>query len=155
MTAILEALIKRKAQTIFDATWEESGNFRMELDYDLACAYIECIGQYNDFDPSLVLTALEHVDDIIPTMQYGEGNPNNGKRDYKISVGREGSPVIYINRYELHRMDSPKVPLTPDMVTHVKTAMEGIAQADEADCKVEDYRQHGMGLRYTFRFWWD
>lgn len=157
---IEKAMARQEADVIFDAVWDRSGHHKIELEWDTAFAFIERINAYNDFDFAKVLHALEMVDQIIPRMSYealvdGKKNPNDGRRDLRIYVGREGSPVIYIEKYELHRMDNPKVPMTPEMIEKIKTIMTGVAVADEADCEIEDYTKAGMGKRFTFRFWWD
>lgn len=157
---IENALAKQEADIMFDAVWKRSGHHRLELDWDIARAFIERIAAYNDFDAKNVLHALDLVDQIIPRMHYdalvdGQVNPNNGRRAFRISVGREGSPVIYIDLYELHRFDSPKYPMTPEMVEKIKTIMTSVGVADESDCTVEDLTAHNMGKSYEFRFWWD
>src|SRR5438067_1232261 len=73
---------------VFDAVFEKTLNFRIEMEYDSARQFIERIGQYNEFDPDCVLSALDQIDDLIPRLNYGGVNPNNGTRKYKIEVGR-------------------------------------------------------------------
>jgi hypothetical protein len=144
-----------EADAMFDAVWDRSGHFSIEMEYDVAVQFIKRIGGYNEFTPPKVLKALEEIDEIIPRAQYGEGNPNNGSRDYKIRVGREGSPVIYITRYELHRFGSPAMALDGEKVRLIEAAMKTEGAADEADTEITDHTAHGMGKSYEFRFWWD
>ncbi len=144
-----------KADSIFDAVWENTFGLRITLEWDIALAFIERIGEYNDFDSKKVLQALQYIDEIIPRMKYGDGNPNNGLRDFKISVGREYSPVIYIERFELYRSDFPKNPLTGEMVKRICGIMTDVALADESDCEIIDNQDLGMGKSFEFRFWWD
>src|SRR5262249_27694858 len=69
-------------------------------DFETAIAFIERIGPWNDFEPDVVVEELRNVDGRIPRTFYFEGSPHNGLRNYTISVGREGSPVILLERYE-------------------------------------------------------
>ena len=77
-------------------------------------------------------------------------NPNNGNRDYRISVGREGSPVIYLERLEFN--GKPK--LDDATMKAVCREMELSARADEADYRVVPL-VFGPGRKIEFRFWWD
>jgi len=138
------------ADAIFDAVFERSGNFRIELPFEQAQAFIRRIDQYNEFSAHQVLDALDRIDGLIPRKQYGPGNPNNGRRDYMISVGREGSPVIYLERLEY--FDKPR--LDNATMKAICREMELIASADVSHYFIEDSSfRHGRKIK--FRFWWD
>lgn len=159
-TAVETAMANTKADTIFDAVWPNALSHRIELEWDEARQFIRRIDQYNDFDQAKVLHALDLIDAAMPRMEYGNmadgsPNPNNNKRNFSIEVGRERSPVIYLELYELHSYGNPTTPLTPEKIEYIKSVMHEVAVADEYDCEIEDFRKHGMGIRYTFRFWWD
>jgi hypothetical protein len=141
---------QQTADTIFDAVFERSLQFQIELAFEETRAFIRRINQYNDFHWSRVLDALDHVDQRIPRRQYGAGNPNNGQRDYTLRIGREGSPVLYLDRLEVGH----KVPLTDAAVAAICQEMELIGKADEADASVEPL-SFASGRKVTFRFWWD
>jgi len=134
---------------VFDAVFERTLDFQIELEFAAACQFIQRIYEYNEFQAHRVLEALWKVDKIIPRMQYGEGNPNNGARDYKISVGREGSPVIYIKRFEV----STQTPMTEEQAKEVCSVMEKEGLADEATYTIDDKGPYGRWIE--FRFWWD
>jgi hypothetical protein len=138
------------ADTIFDAVFDRSRNFRIELPYDTALAFIRAIDQYNEFHWTTVTDALERIDGLIPRRRYQQGNPNNGKRDYRISVGREGSPVIYLERYEF--FDTPR--LDTASMKAICREMELIASADDSTYHIEDTALL-QGRKIQFRFWWD
>ena len=116
------------ADQMFDAVFEHSGHCLIEMSFDEACQFIRRIEEYNEFQADYVLTALENIDRLIPRKYYGEGNPNNGQRSYSISVGREGSPVIYLERYEWDKEDG----LTEETITAICREMELIGRADDA-----------------------
>ena len=134
---------------LFDSVFANSPSFRIELGYEAALGFIQRIDQYNDFHAADVIDALEHVDRVVPRKWYGIRNPNNGERDYTISVGREGSPVIYIDRFELPSTR----PLTDHTMKTICREMELIGRADEADFTVRDFKSGSR--RIEFRFWWD
>jgi hypothetical protein len=136
------------AAEMYSAVFERSLQFRIEMSYDRAVDFIREIDQYNCFQASTVLDALENVDRMIPRNWYDEGNPNNGLRSYTISVGREGSPVIYLDRWEF----SSTPPLSEAAMRTICLEMETIAHADEADYQVQT---HCWGRKIEFRFWWD
>ena len=137
------------ADNIFGAVFGHSLDFRIELPYEVALRFIERIGLYNEFEAPTVLDALERVDRLIPRCAFGEGNPNNGNRDYKIEVGREGSPVIYLQRFEW----LTEFPLTEDQMKAACLEMQLNGKADEATYEVINC--DSQTRRITFRFWWD
>ena len=138
------------ANDIFDAVFEKSLNFRIELPFEEAQEFIRRIDRYNEFDASLVLDGLQRIDGLLPRMQYSPGNPNNGRRDYKISVGREGSPVIYLDRWEV--FDKPE--LDSATMKAICREMELIALADESHYHIDQFTRV-PGRKIEFRFWWD
>ncbi len=139
------------ADAIFDAVFERSLFFRIELPYDTAIAFIRRIDKYNDFEAGRVIDGLEHIDRLIPRITGGPGHPNNGNRDYTITVGREGSPVIYLERFEY----ATKASLADKSMKDICEEMKLCALADEATFEVEDYRPFLIGRKIRFRFWWD
>lgn len=159
-TTVENAVAAKKADTIFDAVWKNALSHTIELEWEEARQYIKRIEQYNEFEWEKVHHALDLIDAAMPRMEYpkmadGSENPNSGRRNFSIKVGRERSPVIYIELYELPAYGNPTTPLTMDKVDYIKSIMREVAVADEADCEIQDMRAHGMGIRYEFRFWWD
>ena len=105
------------------------------------------IDRYNEFHAPEVIDALGHIDRVIPRKWYEIRSPYNGERDYTISVGREGSPVIYIDRFE-----RPSTrPLTDHAMKTICREMELIRRPD--DFSIHDFRSGSR--RIKFRFWWD
>ena len=143
------ALLTNTADEIFDAVFERSLDFRIELKYEDLLGFIRRIGQYNDFESGAVIDAIEAIDRLIPRSFYSEGNPNNGRRAYRLSIGREGSPVIYLERLEL----SFSKPLAEETMKIICREMELCGRADEADYEVQQVSFGGRRIR--FRFWWD
>ncbi len=136
-------------QDIFDAVFEHTLHFRIEMDYDVLCQFVRRIGQYNDFRAETVLDALDRIDQRIPRTFYGEGNPNSGQRSYTVSIGREGSPVLYLDRYEWNHDDR----LSDEQIQFICREMQVNGRADEADYEVTPTL--GGHRKVSFRFWWD
>jgi hypothetical protein len=144
---------RKLGEDVFQATFPHSFNFRIELPFPDAMDFIRQIGPYNDFHPEAVIQAMNAVDRIIPRTQYPTDDPCNGERNYRLSVGREESPVIYIDRSELPIQRQAVAPLSDADIRAICRAMEFLGRADEAYPKVYDF---GNGYRsIQFRFWWD
>jgi hypothetical protein len=139
----------QKANQIFDGVFVQSLDFKIEMPYDAAVQFIRRIGTYNDFEPETVIETLGRVDSLIPRRFYNEGNPNNGERRYDISVGREGSPVVYLEYFEWR--DSQR--LDEGTMQAICGEMELHGMADEATYKIETSSNQARNV--TFRFWWD
>lgn len=140
------------ADAMFDAVFERSHQFRIEMPFDQASRFLHRIGQYNEFEAARVLDALERVDALIPRKFFGEGNRNNGERAYTLSLGREGSPVLYLELYEWGWCKGPA--LSDDAIEAICREMELIGKADEATCDRQIISCNN-GRKVTFRFWWD
>jgi len=63
-------------------------------DYKDFITCIRLINSYNDFDASLI--AKKCLWDLGLTKYYNENNPNNGSSFFKFEIGRESSPVFYV-----------------------------------------------------------
>ncbi len=141
---------QQTADVIFDAVFDRSLDFQIELDFDQTCRFIRRIDRYNDFHWAHILGALDHIDRLMPRCSYGPANPNTGRRDYTLKVGREGSPVLYLDRIEF----SEKEPLTDERMKAICDEMRRVGMADEADATVEPIDVLN-GRHVSFRFWWD
>jgi len=144
---------RKIGEDVFHAAFPNSLNFRVELPFSDALDFIRQIGPYNDFDPETVIEALEHVDRAIPRTQYPTDHPNNGQRNYRLSVGREGSPVIYLERSEFAFLQHAVAPLTDAAINRICKEMELCGRADEAYHEVHESRDGSRTIE--FRFWWD
>jgi hypothetical protein len=159
--AVETAMANSKADTMFDAVWPNALGHRIELEWDEARQYIRRIEAYNNFDWEKVHRALDMIDTIIPRMEYtnmvdGKPNLNHGRRNFRIEVGRERSPVIYIERYEFdHGFVQPQPQLTKEQCQNICDIMEKAAEADEFDFKLEEETKIHHVRHVEFRFWWD
>lgn len=139
------------ADAIFDAVFDRSLDFRIELPYDTAIAFLRRIDKYNDFEARRVIEALERIDQLIPRINGGPGHPNNGNRDYTISVGREGSRVMYLERREF----PVNCAIAEKSMKDICEEMKIWGCADEATYEIEEFPCWGKSRKITFRFWWD
>lgn len=157
MNTFNAALEKTKADAMFDAVWKNSPHFRIEMEWEEARQFIRRIEAYNNFEWQKVHIALDLIDHIIPRMEYGmiggKPNPNNGRRNYRLEIGRERSPVMYIDRYEFNDI-SQQPPLTEDMCKEICKIMEDIG-ADEADYTIEEETNMNHSRHIELRFWFD
>lgn len=106
------------------------------LTYQCECSgytdFINCINtidSYNEFDAYTIRNAARKYLDI--NQFYGDKNPNNGNSLFKFTIGREGSPVLYIAYNEC-------------FATKVITKRDG-ALVSWADYNGEDFKLN-MGL---------
>ena len=144
---------RKIGEDMVHAAFPHSFNFRVELPFSDALDFIRQIGPHNDFDPETVIEALEHVDRAIPRTQYPTDHPNNGQRNYRLSVGREGSPVIYLERSEYAFLRHAVAPLSDAAIKRICQEMELCGHADEATYEVHEFS--GGSRTVEFRFWWD
>lgn len=129
---------------LFNAVFPRSANFRIELDFDAVIDFIQQIGDWNDFSPGRVIDALEAADRLIPRCS------RSGDRTYNISVGREGSPILYLERDEYPWSKR----LSESAIRAICQEMELMAHADDAHCDIRDFA-YSKGRHIEFRFWWD
>ena len=139
------------ADDIFEAVFDQSSYFRIDLPWEQALQFLRRIDKYNEFEAERVIEALEHVDQAIPRKDCGEGHPNNGQRDFSIAIGRKGSPVIHVERRE----DALSVPMEESAMKAACQAVKLIGRADEAFYDIDEYRLSGPSRKITFCFWWD
>jgi len=139
------------AGAIFDAVFDRSLDFRIELPYDMAIDFLRRIDKYNDFEAARVIEALERIDQLIQRINGGPGHPSSGNRDYSISVGREASPVIYLERWEF-ALDCP---IAEKSLKDICEEMKIWGRADEATYEIAQFPCWGKTRKITFRFWWD
>lgn len=142
----------RETQTgdrIYEAVFEASLDFNIEMTLDTAKQFFRRIDSYNDFAAESVISALDTIGALIPRTHYGEGNPNNGARDFNVSVAREGSPVISLERIEWLGRER----MSNELLRQVCRTMQVDASADEADFDISPFSTEGRKI--VFRFWWD
>lgn len=149
-TEVLSAAQRNATYAIFGAVFERSLDLHIKLNWDDALGFIRQIEEYNDFRAAAVIDALETVDGMIPRTDYGPDNPNTGRRSFDISVGREGSPVIYLERKEFRKAAE----LSEPTMRAICSVMQAVGEADEATYEVTELTGFN-GRRVEFRFWWD
>ncbi len=88
---------------------------------------------------------LQSIDNLIPRISFGAGDDSNGRKFYRLSIGRECSRVIYV---ELAKTYLPNEFDYEKLSRDIGRAAE-LAGADEAWCERDD------DGGYRFRMWWD
>jgi len=100
---------------------------------------------YNNFDLRQFAGLLRAIDKILPRAQYGSlvdaggqryPNPNNGRILYTLSLGNEGSTVLYVDNYN---------GILPEHQRAIELAARN-AGADEVDV---------LDNGTKMRIWWD
>lgn len=134
-------------QITFDIRTKEEFDFTDEL--KIILSFCDSYNEYNKWD---TLQALKEIDQVLPRAEYKEGNPNNGNRNYSLTVGRESSPVIYITRRTLKDF-SEKI-LTNEQIDRIKKIIRDTAKADEISFNISKCETFGTTTE-QFRFWWD
>ena len=113
---------------------------------------------YNEYNKYTVMGAMKQIDQIIPREKYGKDNPNNGNRSYEITVGRESSPVMYLEMKHIgwNGTDPKDEVLSEEDVKKIKDIMRTEGLCDEADYELEETQAFGNRWAIEkFRFWWD
>ena len=117
---------------------------------------VKIIKAYNDFDCNKINEALDKFANF--KRFYNPGNRNNGKDVLTFSIGREGSPVMYITWmkfgqetefYDSDELDEGSVEVLTEKF--FKESMENLREwtrADECDIDLE-------GALKACRLWWD
>jgi hypothetical protein len=139
------------ADEIFEAVFERSTQFRIELPWEQAIQVIRRIDRWNEYEAERVIEALEHVDEAMPRKYCGENHPSNGERDFTIAVGLKGSPVIYLERREYRS----SIPMQESAMKAACQAVKLIGRADEAFYDIDQSYPYSPGRKITFCFWWD
>lgn len=122
---------------------------------------IEIIKSYNEFDAHRIKTCMR---DILNIQQwYSSDNCNNGKSPFRFKVGREGSPVLYVEwvKYgttnvikERHGADVEYGEYTVEEFTTTMQTLSNAMLADEFNIEKQEYG-NGAHQYFTARFWWD
>lgn len=132
-------------QKFYSKVFELSLDMLIKLPYDEILEAAKGVGGYNEFNPEDLEKMMVMFDEIIPRKYYNQGNPNNGMRAYDLSIGREGSMVLYYSIYDIH---SEAVNTVKEKEARLKDIALGIGKADEFNIEEE-------GNWTKIRIWWD
>lgn len=125
---------------------EFSLRWNVELSPEEAKEAVSQFGQVNEFDGEKVAEMIEEINEIIPTYQGFEGNPNNGRKVHKFKVGKESSEVLYL--------DISKLSLKSQDVSYslLEKALKQIAKKYGCD---EFWTVENTEYSFVYRMWWD
>ncbi len=136
------------------------------LDYNVKCEdfqdfkkCLKIIDQYNEFNYS---TMKEHIYDYLEVNKfYGETNPNNGLNLFNFWIGRESSPVFYVeftdsyNPNQILNRNGAEVEFCSYTAAAFKVAMNFLRQMIKSDeFNIKEVSMFGY-ITYTARFWFD
>jgi len=142
----------------YKKVFDISLDMRIKLSYDEIINVVDVIGGYNEFVYESVKLMMEQIDALIPRAYYNENNPNNGTRAYEMSIGREGSMVIYYNLHSYNDIDNKTniVAKVRAMEKEIKKKAHETGLADECDMTCEnDDRAFEKFEELGIRIWWD
>lgn len=86
---------------------------------------------------------LKKIDRVMPRMQFGDGNPNNGKTFHTYRIGKEYSRVVYVDAGKNFNPEA-----NWEQVARVVKQIGKAANADEIGITNDD-------LMLSIRLWWD
>lgn len=138
----------------YKTMFELSLYHRMKLPYDEVLEYVNAIGGYNEFEANRVKQMLYEIDQIIPRVYYNPKNPNNGKQNFELEIGREGSPVIYLTVREFSKDRQHIIDDLLDLMPAIKQVAERVGKCDEFTQDLEVFPILG-GRQVQIRMWWD
>ena len=158
MTDLEKAAFKHVFESTLHLKFEIKTASKVELEKAVQ-PYLETIGDYNEFNPERVMAMLKEFDKIAPTKHYSEGatNPNEGSRVWDVSIGREGSCVLYIHWYDFGWNNYDKGNMV-EAVRHLKRIAIDEAKADECDYEDETLGagiSNAVAHKHSVRIWWD
>lgn len=113
-------------------------DMRVALTPDDAKRAVEAIGQYNYFEPEIIKELIDSIVAELDDYNFSSAYTNT------ISIGREGSPVMYV-----HLMKNPlnENEIDDDTVERILELAQK-ANADEVHYDPDNFKRE-------FRFWWD
>jgi len=129
----------------FNNMWKWSINFQVKFTPEEMPTYLKQEKHYNEYDGAKVREMIQKIDALTPTKYYNPGNPNNGKPHHVYNIGREGSPVIYL---EIRKIYMPNN-FDYDTYTMDLKRLAYEAEADEAGIITNNDHE------FIARFWWD
>jgi hypothetical protein len=126
-------------------------NIDLELNYSkpgdekelIAKAIAKKIAGYNDWTPEKFNKIFE-IMNRYSIAQYGEDNPNNGKRNWTMRFGRESSIVTYLDASFNDEETANKC----------YKEIESMIHPDELSIE-NSFPMFANNIHKTFRLWWD
>lgn len=136
--------------------FDNSLHFRYETKEADIDTFLDVIGGYNEFNPTKVKQMLKLMDSYLPRYKGADGNPNNGSKRYKVSIGRAGSPVIYLNLFATGSDHDELVASVKDVEPVLKKIAYDVGVADEFSVDYNEIRGNGLHItQIEIRVWWD
>lgn len=122
-----------------------STHYRIEFSPTQALKFIQRADPQSECWSREPLAFLQAINQTIPAMQFGAGNPNNGKPHHRFFIGREFTRVIYLDMAMAYLENT--VEDLPALIEKIsQLGFEYHAQESAV------YEQSAAGI--LFRFWW-
>lgn len=137
---------KHKKPFCLKEMFDNSLHFRYETKEADIDTFLDVIGDYNEFDAFQVKEMLAMMDKILPYY-------TSGQRRYKTSIGREGSPVIYLTIYATGNDNKTLVEQLKLAEPVLKKIAHETGKADEFGMEYTNY-EHNF-TKIEIRMWWD
>lgn len=133
----------------YEEIFKNSFRFKYETPLKDVSTFLEAIGDYNEFSPQTAISMLRKMDSYLPRYK---GN----RERYKVSIGRENSPVIYLNIFACGADHDDVVGSVKDVEEVLKKIAYDIGKVDEFSIDYEKADGWGMSVtKIEIRMWWD
>jgi hypothetical protein len=119
--------------------------WQVQLEPDEMREFARRCTYYNGLTEDKLLYLLDSIDGLVPRIQFGPDNPNNGKPCYQYWIGNQHSRVLYL---EIRKSLLPH-PLDFAWVDNQLWTLAQEAGADEYKVVQND------DATFLYRIWWD
>lgn len=127
---------------------EKSIHWSCELNPIEAFNFLAASKEYNGMNKLFLM--VEKINKIIPTMEFGEENPNNNKSFHTYRIGNECSRVIYVDfsksyltKYRAEKWDEKQI-------LRLISDIQSLGKRAGADEISVDNSEHSVSIR----LWW-
>lgn len=139
-----EASAMVRAAVVLDRV---SHDYLVKFDAEQAIEFLFAARSINNAMGNDLAAMVGEINRLIPPMDFGPGNPNNGGAHHEFKIGAEGSRVVYLHILKTYLPDWTKRDYAK--LTASLARLGARHEADEAWPTAND------DAEYVFRFWWD
>jgi hypothetical protein len=141
-----------KGQSIYKAQNELGFSGFIRMDYSRLIGYVKEQGQWNGFNPRLIIPVIENLEQLCPRIDYGFNNPNTGAKKHIWTTSGEYITLYYdfVDQKMLDRINQ--------FYKNVFEIKAKSAKADSARIEITDLSQNEVCKGYynaELIMWWD